>query len=52
MLDSVASGSAARGNLYLAIDRGQVGIDGAGADDQVFGDLGIGQALCQQAGLL
>ena len=48
MLDGVASGSAARGNLDFAVDRGQVGIDRTGTDDQASGDLLICQSLSQQ----
>lgn len=36
-----------RVNTQLAIDRGQVGIDGAAGDDQVVGNLGVGQPLGQ-----
>ena len=49
MLDGVARGSAPGGNLDLPIDRGQMGVDGAGTDDHLFGNLGVGQPLCHQA---
>ncbi len=49
VFNSVTGGSAARGNPDLAIDRGQVGVDGARADDQVFGHLLIRQPLRHQA---
>ena len=39
----------ARGDAQFAIDGAQVRIDGARADDQNLGDLGIGEALCEQA---
>ena len=42
MLDSVASNGAARGNLELAVDRGQVPVDGARTDDELFGYLCVG----------
>ena len=45
VFDGVARGSSARGDPDLAINRGQMGIDGAGADDQTFGHLLIGQSL-------
>ena len=35
VLDGVAGSSAARGDPDLAIDRGQVGVDGAGTDDEL-----------------
>jgi len=38
----------ARGDPQFAIDGAQVGIDGARADDQEFGDLGIGEAAGHQ----
>ena len=38
----------ARGDSKFAIDGAQVGIDRARADDQGFGDLHIGQSLCDQ----
>ena len=49
MLDRVAGSSGSRGDLDFAIDRGQMVVDGARADHEAFGDLGIGQSLCQQA---
>ena len=49
MFEGVASGGAAAIKLKLAINRGDVGIDGASTDYQFFGDLGISQALGQQA---
>ena len=41
MLDRVAGGSAARGDLDFPIDRGQVVVDGTGTDDELVGDLRI-----------
>ncbi len=49
VLDGVAGSSGSRGDLDFAIDRGQVVVDSARADHEAFGDLGIGQSLCQQA---
>ncbi len=49
VLNGIARGSTARGDSDLAIDRGQVGVDGARADDQVFGHLLIRQPLRHQA---
>jgi hypothetical protein len=34
--------------MELAINRGQVLVDGAWADDKLFGDLGIGQPLSDE----
>lgn len=39
----------ARGDTQLAIDGAQVRIDGARANDQRFGHLGIGQSLRDQS---
>src|SRR6266851_5661763 len=49
LLHGVARSSTARGDLDLAIDRGQVSIDGARTDDEVVSYLCIGQSLCEQA---
>ena len=49
VFDSIASGSGSGGDADLAINRGQVRVDGAGTDDQAFGYLFIGQALCHDA---
>ena len=48
MVDGVAGGSAAGGDLDFAIDRGEVVVDSARTDHQLLGDLCIGQSLCQQ----
>ena len=40
-----ASGGGARIDPQLVVDRGQVRVDGARADDELFGHLGVGQAL-------
>jgi hypothetical protein len=34
-----------RGDLDFAIDRGQVGVDGARTDDEMLGDLGVGESF-------
>ena len=47
-LHSIAGGGTAGGDPDLAKNRGQVGVDGAAADDEVFCDLGIGEPLRQQ----
>ncbi len=49
VFDGVAGGGYSRGDPDLAINRGQVRVDGAGTDDQAFGYLLIGQALCHDA---
>ena len=49
MLHGVASGGTAGGDPDLAVNRGQVGFDGAGTDDQVFGHLLICKSLRYQA---
>ena len=49
MLDGVAGGGAARGHLDFAINGGEVGVDRARTDDELLGDLRIGEALCEQA---
>jgi hypothetical protein len=43
MLDGVASRRSSRGDAELAIDRSQVPVDRARADDELLGDLCIGQ---------
>ena len=48
VLDGVARGSTARGDLEFAINGAQAPVDGAGTDDQLLGDLGIGQFLGDQ----
>lgn len=48
MVDGVAGGSAAGGDLDFAIDRGEVVVDCARTDHQLFGDLGIGQSRIEQ----
>ena len=42
VLDRIAGGSAARGDPDLAVDHGKVPVDGATADDELFGYLSIG----------
>jgi hypothetical protein len=49
VLHSVVRSSAARGNRDLAIDCGQVGVDSAGTDDELFSYLCIGESLGHQA---
>src|SRR6266849_4194397 len=46
VLHGVARGGTAGGHPELAINRGQVGVDGAGTDDQALSHLLIGQSLC------
>ena len=41
LFEGKEGGGMARGNSQFAIDGAQVGIDGARADDQGLGDLGI-----------
>src|SRR5258708_17506560 len=48
MLDGEASGGTARGDAELAVDRGQVPVDGARADGEPLGDLSIGESLCHE----
>lgn len=49
VLNGIAGGSNSRGDLDFAVDRSQVVVDGARADNKEFGNLGIGQSLCQEA---
>jgi hypothetical protein len=49
MFECIAGSCAARGHVDLLVDRGEVSIDGAQADHEVFCNLGIGQAFCYQA---
>lgn len=49
LLYGVARRRAARGDTELAVDRGQVPVHCARADDQLLGYLGIGQSSCHQA---
>lgn len=49
LLYSKAGGGRARVNAQFIVDRGQVGIDRARADDKVLSHLGVGQSLCHQA---
>ncbi len=46
---SIVQSGVARGNIQFAINGAQVGIDGARTNDELFGDLGIGESLCDQA---
>ena len=43
-----ASGGGARIDPQLVVDRGQVRVDGARADDELFGHLDVGQSLRHQ----
>ena len=45
MLNGIASRGGSRGDAELAVDRGQVPVDSARTDDEVFGDLGVGETL-------
>jgi len=47
MLDGIAAGYAARGHAQLAVDG--TDMDSARAEHQLFSDLEVGQACCQQA---
>lgn len=49
LFNRVAGGGAARGNLNLPVDRGQVCTDRARTDHQVHGDLRVRPALSDQA---
>ena len=49
VLNGIAGGGTARGDTNLAINRGQVVVDDAGTDDELFGRLGIGESLGHQA---
>src|SRR5215831_8083341 len=48
ILKSVAGGGYSRRDSELAVDRSQVPVDRARADDQLFGYLCIGEALCDE----
>ena len=45
LVERVACGGTTRGNLDFPIDRLQVGVDRARADDELLGNLGVGQSL-------
>ena len=45
MLDRETGGTTARGDLDFALDRGQVGVDRARANDQLLGYLRISESL-------
>src|SRR5258708_371900 len=49
LFERIACGSTTRGDLDFPIDRLQVGVDRARTDDELCGDLGVGQSLSQQA---
>src|SRR6266566_9206291 len=48
VLESVAGGGASRGHLKFAIDRGQVPVNGTRADDELLGNLSVGESLCDE----
>ena len=48
MLNNVSRSRTPRSDLDLAIDRGQVAVDGARANDKVLGNLGIEPAQCHE----
>ena len=48
MINGVTSSGAAGGNLDFLVDRGEVVVDRARADHQLFGNLCIGHSLRQQ----
>ena len=45
----VAGSGSVRGDLDVAVDGGQVIVDGARADDELLGDVRIGESLRQQS---
>src|SRR5258708_27979948 len=45
---SQARGSRARVDAQLIVDGGQVGSNGARTDNELFGDLGVGETLCHE----
>ena len=49
MLNGIARGGTAGGDPDLAIDRGQVCVDGPWTDDKLFGHLLILQPLCHES---
>ncbi len=49
LFERIACGCTARGDLDFPIDRLQVGVDCSRTDDELCGDLGVGQSLSQQA---
>ena len=51
MLYRIACGGYSGGDPDLAINRGQMRVDGAGTDDQALSHLFIGQSLCHDAPL-
>jgi len=48
LLDGEAGGGTKRGDPELAVDRGQVVVDGVEVDDQLFSDQDVGQPSHQQ----
>src|SRR5258708_31186144 len=48
LINGVASGGTTRRNLELAVDGGEVPVDCARADDELLGDLSVGEALCDK----
>ena len=47
--ESIVSGCVTGGDANFAVNRGQVSVNGARADDQFLGYLGIGESLGNQA---
>ena len=45
LVERIACGSTTRGDLDFPIDRLQVGVDRAWTDDELLGNLGVGQSL-------
>ena len=45
LFDRITCGSTTRGDLDFPIDRFQVGVDRARTDDELLGNLGVGQSL-------
>ena len=48
MFKRVAGSGSARGDLDFPVDGGEVVIDGAGADDELVGDLHVSQTLSEE----
>ena len=48
MLRGEPDGGGARADADLVVDRAQMSADGAAAEEELFGDFGIGQSLSHQ----
>ena len=49
VLDGIAGGGGSRGDLDFAVDGGEVVVDGAGTDEELVGDLRVGESLGEEA---